>query len=438
MYCGTMQWIGSRIVRLLVACVMLSGCDRTFGRQACRMEHEVLLASTNGVPGEVSVVAEDPGTYLAVWSADGETRAVRFNRKGSLIDRPRTIPRQRAVGPLRGFAARVSSEIAEGEGRKTFWPERKRASINAADIDAVSLGGGRVAVVLVEQSKSGIAGGAYLAVLDEAGETTHLIYLGSAGEYAERIVVARSDGDLIVAWHDGMLGVSKIRVAAIDAETFEVKNQVALGGDGVVAAPSLAAKDGLITLAWSETASKQGRGGEGRDVVGGGLSAVNIAVLSRRLALSGKQTLATSRFVNPSPRLAVSEEGIALVYRDDEDGDDTPEYHFIPLAPNGTKRGDRQRISTADGYKGPALVADADGFIGATVRSFQRNLLIGLNRMDRMGHKRGGEFQVYADKTDFIRVDITENRGEVMIVYAEDRQDKGRILAGAVVCAERE
>jgi hypothetical protein len=425
------------LVCSLMVALMCTGCDRTYGRQACRMEQEVLLATTVGVPEEVTIIALDDGTYLALWSSDAEVKAVRFNHKGSLSHHPHRIPRRTGSGTDRAALLGLASSEERSErsdGVKTFWPARKAASIHAVDMAAVSLGQGRAAVALLEQSSSNGVGGAYLAVLDEHGGTTTVCHLGPAGEYADRIAAATVDDGLVVAWHDGMMRASKIRLVKIETRTFTVENRAAYSGAGLMASPTLAVKDGILTMAWSETII----GKKSTEHVGSGTSAVKIGVISRDLGLSAVNTLATSRFVNPSPALAVSDDGLALVFRDDEEDNETPEYHFLPLNATGTPRDRRQRISTSDGLRGPRMVATLDGYLGVTIRSFQRNFLIGLNRMDRLGRKMGGEFQVYADKSDFIRVDLAEHGGQVMMVYAEDRQNKGRILAGSVSCADRE
>ncbi len=143
-----------------------------------------------------------------------------------------------------------------------------------------------------------------------------------------------------------------------------------------------------------------------------------------------------SRFLYPSPDMAVMGERLGLTFRDDADRDDTPEYHFALLSPDGASVIARQRISQADGYRGPSLISVDGAFLGAAIRSFQRNLLIGINRFDPLGTKLGGEFQVYADNTDFVRVDVSQNAENLLMVYAEDRDSNGRILAGQVMCTK--
>ena len=100
----------------------------------------------------------------------------------------------------------------------------------------------------------------------------------------------------------------------------------------------------------------------------------------------------------------------------------------------GKKVASPKRISQADGLKGPRFIYRDPFVVGATIRSFQRNLLIGVNRFNRKGVKKGGEFQVYADKTDFVRVDLAASKEGLVMIYAEDRRSSGRVLASQVIC----
>ncbi|HUT79363.1 MAG TPA: hypothetical protein VM285_16820, partial [Polyangia bacterium] len=132
--------------------------------------------------------------------------------------------------------------------------------------------------------------------------------------------------------------------------------------------------------------------------------------------------------------LATGPDGFGLAYRNDEDGDAVLEYHFVALDRRGAPLHPPARISRADGPRGPQLAWGGGLFSGATIRSFQRNLLVGLNRFDARGAKSGGEFQIYADKSNFTRVAVTADGSRAMLVYAEDRQAQGRILASRVQC----
>jgi len=123
-----------------------------------------------------------------------------------------------------------------------------------------------------------------------------------------------------------------------------------------------------------------------------------------------------------------------VAFRDDRDYDGTPEYYFAALAPSGALRGEPARISRADGSEGPRLAAVGSFVLGVQVRSFGGSLLVGMNRFDTSGRKRGGEFQIYADKSDFTRADVAPGDGRVLLVYGEDRKGAGRVLAGPVSC----
>ena len=271
---------------------------------------------------------------------------------------------------------------------------------------------------------NGNVGGAYAALIDVDRPTeAWAVRLGTAGEYATRISGVLADDGLIVVWHDGGLASSKLR---LDPASLSVEKKSLLEGKGVVASPVLLRSSGHTVLAWSETATGER----------GATSLINTAVVSSALDIGAISTVAESGFLYPSPDMAVMGDRIGLTFRDDADRDDTPEYHFTLLGARGAPLSKRARISQADGYRGPSLAVADGAFLGAAVRSFQRNLLIGLNRFDQEGNKLGGEFQVYADKTDFVRVDVSENRNALLLVYAEDRRSSGRILAGQVMCLD--
>jgi hypothetical protein len=385
------------------------------------MEHEVLLANSDGIPEDVVVVSITDGRYAAFYSVDGATFGVFLNRKGSVEKGPFLIPKRTSP------AGEPSRDLVGcGESPKAFWPRREKVSVQATDLSAVVLDNGQVAVAQLARPGPSSKGGAFLALLDSDGVERN-IELGPAGEYASRIALVAGDKAIIVAWHDGELGASGIRMERVHRRNIKIVKKVTYRAETAAASPTLAKNGDRVAMAWSETLPTS-RMGE---------SVVKVAILRADLSLGAPKTVTTSRFMHPSPSLTVADSGFALVFRDDEDGDDTPEYHFLSLDGAGEKRGARARISTADGLRGPTLVPVDDGFIGATIRSFQRNLLIGLNRMDKRGRKLGGEFQVYADNTDFVRVDIAKNRGKVIIVYAEDRREKGRVLAATVKCGRR-
>ena len=403
---------------LILLSISTAGCDRTYGVQACRMEHEIVLAGSANTPEDVSVVALETGRYAAVYSVDGATYGVFFDNEGHSVSPPLIVPRRLGEKPL-------DDTLRKSAASKTFWPNRETVSIHAVDIDTIVLNGSTVAAALLARPTPVSAGGAFLVLLNEEGVQRN-VALGPAGEYASRISLVADEEDIIVAWHDGMLSGSRVRLARLDRKSRVVAKREILKNDS--ASPALAMSDGQPAMAWSETVAGD-RGGK---------STIKVALFSKDLDLDSGRTVATSRFVYPSPSLSASRNGFALLFRDDEDGDETPEYHFLALSSAGKITGDRERISTSDGLRGPTLVESGDGFIGATIRSFQRNLLIGLNRLDGRGRKMGGEFQVYADKSDFVRVDIAERGGKVVIVYAEERHDRGRVLAGTVTCSPRQ
>lgn len=396
-------------------------CGRSYGRQSCRMESESILTVTEQVPLDVDVSALAAG-FLAVWSAEDATFFTFLDLAGRSTSRIYRV----SVGSASELPTWVKSGVRPAP--KTFWPERARASVSAEDIHIVHLGD-NVALMLLAPPSEGNPGGAYVAMLNPARPDQARAYpIGPAGEYATRISGVFDGKKLFAVWHDGDLASSKLRVARLDGASLDVEAERTIKGKGILASPVMVRSGGRNVLAWTETLT------DGNTPK----SFVNIASLSSTLELSSPATVATSRFLYPSPDLAVMGEQIGVTFRDDEDGDDTPEYHFAMIKPNGTPVVKRHRISQADGFRGPSLTTHDGTFLGTTIRSFQQNLLIGINRFEPTGVKLGGEFQVYADKTDFVRVDVAENRDALLMLYAEDRRTSGRVLTGQVRCKDED
>lgn len=400
-------------VLILCAELSITGCSRTYGRQACRMEQEFHIAKTKSVPKDVTVISTPKGGYAFAWSADKSTFVSLDSKKRNSFE-PIKIPPPgfRQAQPL--------------SAKKTFWPASIRASIDAEDLALVSLKNGNFIVFMLEISQNSASGGAFAALLSKNGEPQKTVFLGPAGEYSTEITALLWNDRVFVAWHDGALNDSRIRTALLNPETLEKQKESYFQGKKIVASPTSAMGDGRPVIAWSET------GSFGKDKK----SRINTAVVSDDLSLTAVKTVAEGRFTLPSPYLVSKKDnhGLGLTFRDDADKDNTPEFYFLSLNNNGSSNSEKKRISKADGLKGPSLDLHENFFVSAAVRSFQRNLLIGINRFDNQGVKQSGEFQIYADKTDFVRVDIAHAENSLMMIYAEDRYTEGRVSAGRIFC----
>ncbi|MCP4675497.1 MAG: hypothetical protein GY854_08325 [Deltaproteobacteria bacterium] len=391
------------------------GCKRTYGRQACRIENEMVLAETRDVPIAIAVEAVESGRFVAAWSVEDATWVAELNARGSMD------------GPVLRLDKNFGKFSYLSKSPKAFWPEDERSSIESEHLTIVALGQGRVAVPMLERPKSGRPGGAYVTFLSIAGASEpNTVYLGSAGEYAGCIAAIKIDKELIIAWHEGMLSSSRILLARVQVPRMRVDKSAGISGDSALSSPALAAAGGRALLVWSETVhgKKETR------------SLVRAASLSTNLELGERKTVASGRFLDSAPSIARVGSLFGIVFRDDADRDDTPEFYFSLIDANGTGTLPPKRISQADGWRGPSLIYKAPHLVSAAIRSFQRNLLIGVNRFDKAGVKLGGEFQVYADKTDFTRVDLAVSDKNMMMVYGEDRRGAGRVLAGRITCSK--
>jgi len=392
------------------------GCKRTYGQQACRIENEVVLASTGRVPSAVAIRAVGQTHFWAAWSADNATFIQNLESSGNPIGEATRIERT-----LRRF-----KPFFKEPKPKTFWSEDERASFAAEHLDLLTLGDGKILVIMLERPRSGRGGGAYawLASENTLRDST-LLRLGPAFAYASGIAVTRFGNGVVVAWHEGRLSTSEIRLVRLKTDPLRIVAETQIKGDHARSGPALATVSDRVLLAWYET------------VLGGQLSPksqVIVARLTDDLEIKNKRTVATCRFLEPAPDLAEIDGNIGIVFRDDLDKDETPEFYYSLLDINGVTIQPKKRISQADGLLGPSLVHTPPFLMSATIRSFQRNLLVGVNRFDLGGVKQGGEFQVYADKTDFVRVDLAANKKSLLMIYAEDQRKRGRVLASQVIC----
>jgi hypothetical protein len=254
-----------------------------------------------------------------------------------------------------------------------------------------------------------------------------IVRIGAAGPFANGISIARLGDGLLVAWHEGASESSRVAIAHLSTEPLALLKTAVIGSEGASASPSVAVHGDSGLVAWSQTV-------HGGHAAG---SAVKVAVLDGRLEPRDPIVAATCRHLDPAPSLGASADGFALVYRDDDDRDGKTEYYFLPLGGRGAPALRAARISRADGSRGPAVAHGDPLYYGAVIRSFQHSLLVGLNRFDDRGVKQGGEFQIYADKSDFVRVALAAWGEQVLLAYAEDRRDHGRVLTGKVVCRDR-
>jgi len=411
-----------RAARAIVAVLslgMLAGCQARREQQGCRMEREVVIGNAGGVPKSVDVVRESTGGYLAAWSADGETFVAGLDPSSLRVTWVQRVER---------FALPTAGEV-DGGTAKTFWPDGSRSSPDSEELSAVALEGGGAAVAMLERPAGALPGGAFVALVgDGLAPDVTVLQVGPAWPFASRIDVAAHGGRLFVAWHEGQPDASRVRLAALDLAGAKVAKQGVIPGDRALSGPVLAAGPNGLAVAWTRTDNRDGTP----------RSEVRAASLSPDLTLGRSGVVAVCRYLDPAPHLIALGERFGLAYRDDADDDDKPEFYFAVLDARGRVVEGPARISRADGFQGPSLAAGDRLVFSAAVRSFQRNYLVGLNRFDLAGVKRGGEFQIYADKSDFVRVALAAHGNEVLLVYGEDRRGRGRVLASRVICRDND
>ncbi|MDD5306720.1 MAG: hypothetical protein PHU25_05300 [Deltaproteobacteria bacterium] len=390
-------------MRLAIACLailaVVSACNRDTEQQACRLTREIAVATTVGSPSALAAGRGNDGRFAVAWSADGQSSLAWLDPDGDAIES--TMPLEKTTGGERNVAAQ----------RMTVAP----------------FGRDRMAVAVVEAPTAGRAGGTYLGLVGRTKGPIRLVNLGPAGPFASGIAVAEANGRIVAIWYDGTETGALLRLASVDPESGSVMAVNAVDAGAPVSGVALAASGDTLFMA-----AAMGRSEKRAPRFG-----VHVAAVSPDLELKSFVRVAGSRFVDPAPALAAIGSGFALAYRDETDGDRLAESFLARLDRTGRLEGRPVPVSRADGAEGPQVVACGPELIVASVRSFERSLIVGSNRLDSHGAKLGGEFQVYADKSDFTRVALAPMGTGVLMAYVEDGADGGRVLASRVVCEPR-
>lgn len=394
-------------------------CGGEREQQACRMETEAVLASIADAPNTLTMSRSVFGDLVVAWSSGCKTSFVKMDENGTKLGEVRVLERY--------SAAPHKYDAVEDGGIKTFWPAMEGTSFRAEHLDSCGLKAGGVAVGILERPSGGRVGGAHVAVIHGDDEQVGIVRVGAAGVFASSISLVARGKSLVAAWHEGDPESSRIRLASVDPETLLVTGVKSMPVTGTGAGPSLAANEGKVLISWIEIVRRKKES----------VARIRTAILGDGLEIDNLNTVAECRFLDCAPSLAVVGERFGIAYRDDADDDGKPEFYFMMIDSDGKPAGSPARISRADGFQGPLITYGDPLVFSAAIRSYQHNFLVGLNRFDRKGVKKGGEFQIYADKSDFIRVAIDAQGDRVLLVYGEDRQGSGRILFGRVNCTER-
>ncbi|MBI2894375.1 MAG: hypothetical protein HYY06_12555 [Deltaproteobacteria bacterium] len=309
----------------------------------------------------------------------------------------------------------VTTAILDGQGRIVAGP-RHDLEQSVESLDAIGEGDGYRLAALVPADLFAGGGGAASHDLDAAALLTASRALGPSGAYSKRISIAPG----AVAWHDGGPGTFVVRASTDGTSRHAV--EVARGSMGALSPSIAAAPDGSFAIAWAELKASSG-------------GAVGVPVMFRRF--SGQleprgpaSTVARVVIEGADPFLLWRDGGFTIAYRDVRDGDRRAGYYLARIG----RRGDA-RIGRGNGPLGPDIVHCHGLYAGATVRTHAHELLLGFNRFDVSGKKRGGELQIFSDRVHFGTVELECLPDGYALLYGEEDEQRGaRLLYNRVTC----
>ncbi|MCK9522819.1 MAG: hypothetical protein M0R76_07185 [Proteobacteria bacterium] len=400
---------------LLISLSVVLGCGEKRTQQSCRMAVEIVVAKSAHTPEALRLLRIDDERLLLLWSADGMTQFAMLDNQGALKTEP-------ALLGTTHFAASPSAHP------KAFFPQ-EATHFDARAIAAVVLPDGDIAVGVVTQGYGVPPGALHVARIN--GKTLQISVLRQlvhVDAFADTLVLAPMGQALLIGWPSVQNNRANIHLHRVDAATLETIDATLVPADGNAFGPALSHDASRMLLLWTQRIDGVSR----LDFS----YALQAAQIRPDLTFDNFAEVAKVRVFDAAPAVIPMADGFGIAFRDDRDDDGEAEFYFARIGNSGTVLSAPKRISRADGPRGPRIdSASANGPVfSAQIRSYQRNFLLGINRFDVWGQKMGGEFQVYADKSEFLLADVDVNGDAALFVYAESSDRGGRILSAVVHC----
>jgi signal peptidase I len=395
----------SVFITVLVVAVFISGCSKPRRQQACRMTNEYVVAKTASAPQALKIRRISRDRLIVLWSADKETWYLFINNDGIKRSEPVALLPEKKIMP---------------GNIKTFWHANRHNRMAAREISISEVKGDIVAIAVLTESDENSSNQVYVFLVDIKKEKVIIKRkIAVAGDFSRYVAVDYLGDDIVVAWHNTQKDKTTVSFALLKGKSLNILQTGSLKSSLPLAGPSLKGGKDNILMAWSV-----------QTALG---STVMLANLNSKLTVLNKTVLGKSKLTDGSVVLSSVGKNVGFAFRSDEDEDGRWEFYF-GMFKNGRIIHPAARISRADGPKGPHIAFKNNLVFSAQIRSYQNNLLVGFNRFNYQGVKKGGEFQVYADKSDFTLTDLDASGDKVLLLYAEVSDRFGRILSSTLSC----
>lgn len=223
-------------------------------------------------------------------------------------------------------------------------------------------------------------GAAYLRRLGPSGNPLgDLEVLGRAGVYSEGISVASGEDHGIVLWNDGVPGDLSIRAAPFGSKSIRLSRE-----NMNACCPFVTSSvEGFIAL-WGEYSFDKDD------------SSIMLQKFSKNGALIGKaQTLIKTKVNVSWPSLVSSEDEMSLIYRDKRQGDRLEQLFFARFDHRAEPLQEPKRLGRFDGKTQATLLRTGNVFFALAVRSWSKEMILGVNRFNPQGQRIGAEFHVF-------------------------------------------
>lgn len=304
-------------------------------------------------------------------------------------------------------------------------PRERIAERCLGGIDAVARGG-QLLIACLRPSEVRAAGAGQAVSLyrwSAASGATVVSRFGTAGLRSRGIVVESGARQLLVGFHDAIVGEARTWLAALPLSAADAAQPVlrVLSDAGYRGGPPSVVSRGEHDFAvWAETHDD----GTGR-------------VMWMELArASSARAVFTTRHASPRPALVAQAAGegdgeLVVAFRDAREARRKTGLYLSALDTDGRVTHQPLRVARADGVARPALRACARGsqLLAATPRTFGGDHFVGAVRVDPTLDRVSGEQQFYEDGREFAQVALACGRDDALLAIAERGKSGARRAA---------
>jgi len=339
--------------------LLIAGCDLSSDRPECRFGAVHTLASSGHRVFDGLAVTPTDGGAVALWSDTSGLYGRRVDRKG------------RGVGAVARIGGRCPGGLAARASGKSIAIACLRPGVSTAPGDT---------------GEGGAVGAVALRTIDARLSVTGAIHFGSAGPLSRGVSLVHVDGGLRAVWLDAAAEHNRVWFAQVDAEGNAGPPRIVSDRSREAGIPDVVAHAGKPVVVFREAFMQDGK------------PAAQLVLWSPG---AGRTMLARLSHEHPSPRLAVLDDDLYVVYRDRRRREERIGLYVARIRSARIVAPGPLRVARADGDATPALSPCFGGLVTSTPRTFAGDYFVGVSWLGPGPTAPTLEQQFYEDAHEF-------------------------------------